>query len=257
MSLLGYIVLGVVVLLVVAALSPPARRLLKSIGGYAGAQADNAAEAVANADPLGVYKTQIANAVENGRNATRVVEKAAKQLESLQRQIADDLKEQARLTNRLQAVIANGDPNKTAEKYALDLERVEGNLKVNQEQLATAQETYDDNLKLVEKYERDVSAARKDAEALGFQLQQSNAEKELVQMNAALRDQLNLGDLAQARQRVQAQIDANRGGTRAARDLSRQGLAEEADEELERKERAAAVLARFQKPAADASGEQG
>lgn len=249
MGTIGWIVLGVVVILVLAALSPPARRFFKSLGAYGGAQADRAAEAVLSADPLGVYKTQINNAIESGKNANKVVETAAKQLVSLENQIADDLKEQTRLTNRLQAVVDKGDPNKTASKYAADLARVEEHLKINQEQKITAQAQYDENLKLVERFEREIDNARKDAAQMGFELAQSEAEKNLYQMTAALKDQLNLGDLAQARNRVKDQINTNKGATRAARDLSRQGRAEEDDEELERNAAADAVLARFQKPA--------
>jgi aminopeptidase N len=240
-----YVLVGLVVVVVVLAFTPPGRRLLGSIGLYLGAQADTAAESVANADPLGVYKSQIANAVEKGKNASNVVGNAAKQLESLQRQINDDIKEQTRLSNRLEAVLANGDPNNTAERYALDLERVESNLARNQEQLAVAQEVYTENLSLVERYEREVSSARRDAEEIGLQLERSAAERDLSEMSAALHDQLNLGDLSQTRRRVQEQIDANRGASRAARDLSRQGTAEDADEELERQQRAQEVLNRF------------
>jgi phage shock protein A len=257
MSLIGWIVLGVVVVLVLAALSPPARRLFKAIGAYGGAQADNAAESIQNADALGVYRTQIANAVDNGKNANKVVETAAKQLVSLDNQIADDLKEQTRLTNRLQAVVDKGDPNKTAAKYAADLARVEEHLKTNQDQRAIAQAQYDENLKLVERYEREINNARKDAEDMGFQLAQSEAEKNLYQMTAALKDKLNLGELAQARRRVQDQINTNKGATMAARDLSRQGRAEDEDADLERNAAAEAVLARFQKGNAGSSSPTG
>lgn len=256
MSTSAAIVLGVVVLLVLAAISPPARRFFKALGLWGGAQADKGAEAVLNADPLGVLKTQIANAAENGKQANTVVEAAAKQLVSLENQIADDLKEQQRLTTRIESVLAKGDPNKNAPKYAADLARVEEHLKVNQEQKALAQQQYDDNLKLVERFEREIQEARKDAADLGLQLQQSEAEKNLHQMSAALKDKLSVGDLAAARQRVKDQINSNRGSAKAARDLNRVGLAEEEDEELERSAAADAVLARFQKKAdgADAGG---
>lgn len=257
MSPIGWIVLAVVVVLVLVAVSPPALRFFKALGLYSGAKADEASEALLNADPLGVYKTQIANAVEQGKNANKVVETAGQQLVSLENQIADDLKEQARLTARIKACVAKGDPNKTAAGYAADLARVEAHLKINQDQKVVAQQQYDDSLKLVERYEREINIARKDAQDMGLQLAQSEAEKNLYQMTAALKDKLNLGDLAQAKKRVQDQINANRGSTMAARDLSRQGLAEESDEELERQEAAAAVLARFQPQPANPSASSG
>lgn len=247
MSTISMIVLGVVVLLALAAVSSPARRFFKAVGLWGGAQADKGAEAILNADPLGVLKTQISNAAENGKQANSVVEAAAKQLISLENQIADGLKEQQRLTNRIESVLAKGDPNKNAPKYAADLARVEENLGINQEQKELAQQQYDDNLKLVERFEREIQEARKDATDLGLQLQQSEAEKNLHQMSASLKNKLNVGDLAAARQRVKEQINSNKGSAKAARDLNRVGLAEEEDEELERTVAADAVLARFQK----------
>ena len=219
MSNFSVVVLSVVALVVVAAVSPSGRRFLKGLGQWGGAQADRAAEAMVKADPLGVYKSQIANAIDNGKRANDVVSAAGRQLESLNRQIADGLKEQKRLSTRISGVLSKGDPNNTATIYAGDLARVEANLKTNQDQLAIAQAQYDENLKLVEKFQREISNSRREAEDMGFQLAQSQAEKNLYEMTAALKNNLDLGDLSQARQRVQEQIDANRGSTRAARDL--------------------------------------
>lgn len=246
MSFLSAIVLGAVVLIALAAVSPPARRFLKALGLYGGAQVDKSSEALLNKDPLGVLKTQIANSAENGKQANAVVEAAAKQLVSLENQIADGLKEEQRLTNRIKSVLAKGDPNNNASKYAADLARVEENLQINQDQKQIAQQQYDDNLKLVERFEREIQEARKDAADLGLQLQQSEAEKNLHQMSASLKDKLSYGDLSVARERVKDQITANRGAARAARDLNRIGLAEEEDDELEHSAAAEAVLARFQ-----------
>ena len=247
MVMMSTLILAVLVLLVVASLSPPARRFFKSILAYGGAQADRAADSVRNVDPLGVYRTQIENAVENSRNASSVVEKAAKQLVSLETQIADGLKEQTRLTNRLQAVVDQGDPNKTAAKYAADLSRVEEQLEANKQQRDIAQDQYDDNLKLVTRFEDQIKKARQEVKDMGLQLQQSQAEKDLHQMTASLKDKLSLGDLSEARQRVKDQIDANKGAARAARDLNGGSIAEESDDELESNASVQAVLARFQK----------
>jgi len=253
MSTFGWIVLGVIVVAVLIAISPPFRRFWKAIKEKGEVAADEAAEALRRQNPMGYYNLQINNAVENGKNAQNVVKAAAKQLVSLDNQIADDLKEQTRLNSRIKSALTKGDPNKTANSYALQLAAVEQNLQTNQAQRVAQQKVYDDNLKMVEKYERDVTQARRDADQLGFQLEQSKAEKELVEMSASLRTDLNLGELAQAKKRVQDQINANRGDTKAVSDLSRQGLAEDLDEEDERQGAADEILARFQpKPAPNA-----
>lgn len=239
------LVVGAVVFIGLLTMTRPGRRLLKAIGLNFSASTDRMAEAINGNDPLGVYKSQIANAVDAAKSASKVVEMAAKQLVSLENQIAEGLKDQTRLTNRISAVIQSGDPNKTAAKYAVELARVESNLKTNQEQRELAQTQYDENLKLIEIYERQISDARKDAEQLGMQLSQSEAEKNLTQMSTAIKDQLNLGDLAQARRRVQEQINTNRGAAKAARDLSKSDLLEEEDEQLENEAAVSEILNRF------------
>lgn len=249
MSTVGMVFWGVVAVACLMAVSSPARRFFRSIGLWAGGQADKAAENIANADPLAVYNSQVETAAEAGRNASKVVEAAAGQLVSLERQINTDLGEQARLTNRLKAVVESGDPNNTAEGYALDLERVERNLEVNRSQLTVAQKQYDDNMKLVTDYENQVTTARKRAADLGFQLKSSEAAKDFQRLSGSLNTKLNLGDLAEAERRVQAKIDQNNGAIRAGVDLNQTANAQKADDELERKARAQAVLDRFKKPA--------
>lgn len=257
MSTFGWIVLGVVVVAVLIAVSPPFRRLWKAIKEKGEVAANDAAEALLKTNPMGYYKLQISNAIEKGKNSQNVVKLAAKQLVSLDNQIADGLKEQARLNSRIKSAMAKGDPNKTANNYALQLASVEEALKTNQAQRVTQQKLYDDNLKMVEKYERDVAQARRDADHLGFQLEQSQAEKEMVEVSVALRTDLNMGDLAEAKKRVQEQINANKGDTKGMLDLSRQGLAEDLDEEDERQGAADEILARFQQPAPPSAGGQG
>lgn len=239
------VIVGVVVCVCLLTLTRPGRRMLKAIGLNLSATSDRIAESIENNDPLGVYKSQIANAAESGRTAAKVVEMAAKQLISLESQIAEGLKDQQRLTNRIKAVMQNGDPNKSASKYAAELARVESNLKVNQEQKDIAQAQYDENLKLVERYENQISDARKDAEQLGMQLAQSETEKNLIQTSAAIKDQLNLGDLAVARRKVQDQINSNRGAAKATRDMNAVDSIAEEDAELEKSMAVSEILNRF------------
>lgn len=249
MSTLGLFALIAFGLFVLAALSPPARRFAKSLIALGNAQADRAADSLANVDPLGVFKTQIANAVSNLGHANSVLQNAAKQIVSLDRQIDADTQELTKLTNRLQTVVDNGDPNNTANDIAVQIAAVEARLGENKSQRDSAKSIYDENLELVETFQRNIKNARNEAEQLGLQLERSEAEKNLVQMSSSLKGKLDVGgDFNEARRRIQASIDANKGSVKAARDLSRQDLAEESDLELERKAAAQKVLERFQKP---------
>jgi hypothetical protein len=245
MSILSIVCFGLVGVVLVSAVSPPARRFFKSLIGLSGAKLDSLADAVGSVDPLAQYKSEIANAAENGRNAQNVVSSSAGQLVSLKSQIEEDLKEETRLTNRLRAVVANGDPNHTAENLALQLERVRENLTVNKGQLDVAQASYDENLALVRQFEEQIVNLRKDAKDLGFQLEQSAAEAKLSEAKAALKNRLVTTDLSDVRAKVLAKINENRGKSKGLQDMANLS-GEEADADLERKERAKAILAEFQ-----------
>lgn len=242
------LVFGLVAAVLLAAVSPPARRFFKSLMNWGSAQVNKGSEVVAGLDPMGVYQLQIDNAVENGRVVQKSFDSVAANLVSLQNQVEADLKDKTRLENRLRTVLKEGDPNVTAVTYAEELERVEKNLSVNQAQLEVVQSQYDENLALVEKFKQQISKARADAQQLGFQLQQSEAEKEMSQMSANLRGQLSTGDLSEARRRVMDQINTNRGASKAVHDLNRLNTAQDADDELERKNRVQDVLNRFKEP---------
>ncbi len=173
------------------------------------------------------------------------MEKSAKVLESLKNQIKEGVREETRLTNRLQAVVDAGDPNGTATDLALKLERVETDLAENRFQEKEETASYKENLQLIIQYERDVSEARKTADQMGMKLEKSASERELTNMRVSLHDDLNLGELAQAKDRVQAQIDGNVGATRAIKDLGAAAYADMADADLARAARANDILKRF------------
>ena len=241
----GMVFLVLSVLLVLAAISLPARKFFKSFGLWGEAQANKASDALLNADPLGVLKVQIDNAAQNAKQAQQVLQVAAKQVISLQKQINDGKHDQQVLTNRINTALSHNDVNNTARFYALELARVEDHLKVNENQLLIAEKQYNDNLELVKKFEQQIVDARKEISDLGYQLAQSQAEKNLQEMTASLKNKLNVGDLSDARKRVQDQIDANRGASKAAYDLNSDELAQQKDLNFERDIAADEILARF------------
>lgn len=241
----------VAVVLVVCAFSPPAKRFFRSVWRVGEAKLDAAGEAISNLSPLEQLKASVRNSAENGANARKIVQSASAQVEKLQRQIAADRMDLQALNAKLARAQSKGDPNGTMARNAAEVVRVERNLKANEDQLAEALKLYDENLKLIGKYEAEVVAARKDAEQLGFQLDQSQARKEITELASKAHDQLNLTQLQEARARVQRQIDENNGAARANRDLSAAtGGADDADDELEVDASVAEVLARFQTPGA-------
>lgn len=246
MGLFGYVTV-LAVLAVVLWSWGPSRRVIKAALGVLGGTADKGAEALNNLDPVQGYKTLINNAAESGKAASKMVESTGQVLESLERQIEEDEKEEEQLNNRLKAVMSQvpPDPNGTAAGYAEELAKVEQRLAENRAQLEINQKAFEDNCKLVEEYEGQVANARKDAAQLGLQLQQSEAEANLHELNSSLQNKLSTTDLAEQRQRVQAQIDKNRGKGRAHQQLNRGATAKKKDDDLVRQAAAQKILDRF------------
>ena len=128
-------------------------------------------------------------------------------------------------------------------------------MKSNQDQLGRSEEMYKNFVKQVETNQTKVSDARREARDLGLELEQSEREKELTTFarDFAKTNSVDLGGgLAEAREAVRQRIDQNRAAGDVALDLSRQGVAEASDDELERNQRADDILARFKKESVSA-----
>lgn len=229
------------------------RRSFKRLFSAASAQAGKVGRAAQEADPLAMYQEAVDDGVENIQRAKKGLEQSKALVRSVERQVNEGKKNQTRLTNRIQAAMDAGDPNDTCTEYALQLAEVEAGLATNTAQLKQHSESYNNFCKQVEMGQKKVAEARRKSQQLGIQLEQSKREKEMAQFAGEFSpggfDED--GSLARAEQLINQKIDGNRAAGDVANDLSRQGLAEAADDELERQAAAADVLARFKKPAAE------
>lgn len=247
MSLTTILVVVGLAVLVLAVLN---RRALSNMLFAARAQVGELGRAVKNADPVANFKQAIDDGLDTIDRSKKSLETVATQVRSLNRQVEEGTKEKTRLENRIRAALANGDPNKTAAEYAIQLESVERNLKSNEDQLARTKQLYDGFAKTIESNQKKVADARREIADLGVQLEQSEREKELTRFAAEFDKGVDVGNgLADARSAIQARIDANRAAGDVAMSTSTQRQAELADEELERQQRADDILARFKEPA--------
>ena len=243
-TILGVVAVAFVVLLVLN------RRAVLNMFSAARAQVGELGRLAKNADPLVMYKQVIDDGLDNIGKAKSSLETVRTQVRSLDRQTNDGRTEKTRLENRIRAALAGGDPNNTAFANAIQLESCERNLATNEEQLARTKGMYDNFTKTIELNQKKVQEARKEVQDLGIQLEQSEREKELVRFNAEFEKGVDVsGTLSEAREAVLRKIDANRAAGDVAADTSKQKAAELADEELERKQRADEILARFKTPA--------
>lgn len=225
------------------------RKALGNMLFAARAQVGELGRAVKNVDPVANFKQVIDDGLNVISRSKKSLETVATQIRSLNRQIDEGTKEKTRLENRIRAALSNGDPNNTAAEYAIQLDSVERNLKANQEQKDRNQQLYDGFAKTIEDNQRLVAEARKEIVQLGVQLEQSERDKELTQFTTEFDKNVDVGaGLADARAAIQAKIDANRAVGDVAISTSTQRQAELADDNLEREQRAEAILARFKEP---------
>lgn len=240
------IVAGIAVLLL-AVLN---RRALKRVFSAASAQAGKVGRAAQEADPLAMYQEAVDDGIENIQRAKKGLEKSKALVRSVQRQVEQGQKDKARLEHRIQTVLDNGDPNNTANDYALELAQVEEDLATNQEQLQSHTESYNNFCEQVQHNQKKVAEARRKARSLGLKLEQSQHAKEMSDFASSFSPTGFDADgtMARAEQLINQKIDQNNAAGDVAKDLSRQGLAQAKDDELERQSAAASILDRFRKP---------
>jgi phage shock protein A len=240
-----------IVVVVIVVLAIVNREALLRIVGAGRAQAGKLGRWAEQADPMALLRQAVDDGVANIQQAKKGLEDCRALVRSVQRQVESGEQEKTRLESRIQAVMAQGDPNHTAKEYALQLAEVERQLGQNKEQLAKHEETYANFAKQVEIGQKRVVETRRKADELGIALELSQREKELSQFASTFTfdpDGLKSG-LSHAEELVKQQIDKNRAAGDVAKDLSRSTLAQAADEEAERDAEAAKILERFQKPA--------
>jgi hypothetical protein len=194
----------------------------------------------------------VAQRQEELENCANEIEKARKGLEdvealalSLNRQIQDDLNEKTKLENRIRNVLAKGDPNKTAENYALQLERLELQLVENQKQYDGTRRIYDNYAVTIKRGEAHLEERARAARQQNAQVLITSRVKAVLTSAKAFDSSAFGSKLDLAEQAVLAQLDKNQAALNVAADLSTLAISESADEEDERKERANKILERF------------
>ena len=251
MSLIGQIVLVVAAIAVILYFIN--KGALKKVWGAGRAQVGKLGLAAEKADPMAVINQAVEDGIEKIQTAKKGLEAAKMQVLQSQRRTNDLTTEKARLENRIETLIREGQEDRATE-YALQLADAEKKLTDEVQHLQAYTANYDTFARQVQMGQKKVEEARHQAKDLGVELQQSKSEAEM----AAFVESCNFSSsgldagLSHAQQLVQDQIDQNRAKGIVAQDMNKEAMAQIADEELERKAKAADILARF-KPKSPAS----
>ena len=129
-----------------------------------------------------------------------------------------------KLKAEVKAYLKAGD-RETAGKFALQLQKAEGDLVQNQEQLKMHEEAYENNLKKIQHANKQLADVREKIERYNADLKMTAAEAEIARIAGDLNFDVTT-DFGQIEQIIQQKIDTNRGKVRVAADLSSRGVAD-------------------------------
>lgn len=235
------VVCGVVVLVLLIFQRRSFMRILTALG----AQFGKLSRMIWSADPTAVYQAEVDRAAEEICEGSSGLEEYKGLVTRIQRKVAIGDKEVARLESRIKAYLTNGDENKAAE-YAVLLKKTEADLIECRSQLEMYTNTYENNLKKIKFARQRVEQAKEKARRLDADLRLSRVEAE----TAKLAEKFNvrsssLEGLGEIEDEIQRQIDTNRGKAQVMSDLSADGLAEIAENEILEKQEAAEILQKY------------
>jgi phage shock protein A len=120
-----------------------------------------------------------------------------------------------------------------AAKFALELQKAKRDLATNEQQLATHEEAYGNNLKKIQHATGKLGEVREKIQKYDAELKMSSAEAEIAKLSETFDVNLTT-DFGEIESVIQQRIDQNRGKVRVAADLSQKGIAEiDAEERMQ------------------------
>ena len=234
-----YVGIAVAVVLVIAVFQ---RKTLQRVWDSLMAQVGKLGRWIWKADPVALYQAEVDRSADEIREGTSGLEQYRGLVTRVQRQVENNKKEKARLEARIKTHLVAGNEDKAA-TYAVELKKVEADLKENETQLASYETSYKNNLKKIQYARQRIEAAKEKAHKLDADLKLSQAEAETAKLAEKFNVRTNtLEGLGEIEEEIQRQIDTNRGKAQVIADLSADGLAEIEEEEAIQKAEAKATL---------------
>lgn len=197
------------------------------------AQLNKIANVFWEADPIAQMQYEHDSAVEQLKEGRQGLETYRALVERVTRQVQMGRDHVQKLEAQTKTYLKAGQRDAAA-KFALELQKAKRELAANEQQLATHEEAYGNNLKKIQHATNKLGEVREKIQKYDAELKMSAAEAEV----AKLAQSFNLDvttDFGQIEQVIQNKIDKNRATTRVAADLSQEGLASiEAEEKVEK-----------------------
>ncbi len=153
-------------------------------------------------------------------------------MERVSRQVKQGEAHVSQLEAKARAYLKAGD-RATAAKFALEVRKAKQDLVQNQEQLDLHERAYGNNLSKIKHANKSLAGIRQNIQRYDAELRMSEAEAEIAKLSESFDFNVTT-DFGQLENLIQEKIDANRGRTRVAADLSERGVADiQAEERME------------------------
>lgn len=202
------------------------------IWGAIRAQLNKLANFFWEADPIAQMRYEYDRSVEQMKEGRQGLELYRALVERVTRQVKEAESHMAKLEAQAKAYLKAGD-RETAGKFALEMEKLRGDLAQNREQLAMHEQAYNNNLKKIQHATKRLADVRERINKHEAELKMSEAEAEV----AKLAEQFDFNvttDFGQLEGVIQEKVDKNRAKVRVAADMSSKGVADiEAETRME------------------------
>ncbi|HEU4734987.1 MAG TPA: PspA/IM30 family protein [Kofleriaceae bacterium] len=196
--------------------------ILGKFFGAIRAQFNKLANLFWEADPIAQMQYEYDTAVEQLKEGRLGLEQYRGLVERVTRQVKDGETQVAKLTGQAKAYLKAGD-RETAGSIALQLTKARTQLEENRQQLAMHEEAYGNNLKKIQHANKKLVEVKDKIQKYDADLKMSAAEAEVAKLTQSLNLDVTT-DFGQLEDVIQRKIDANRGVTRVAADLSAEGI---------------------------------
>jgi phage shock protein A len=185
------------------------------------------------ADPIAQMRYEYDRSVEQMKEGRQGLELYRALVERVTRQVKEQERHMAQLEAQAKAYLKAGDRD-TAAKFALEMEKLRGDLEQNREQLGMHEQAYNNNLLKIQHATKKLAEVRERINKHEAELKMSEAEAEV----AKLAEQFDFNvttDFGQLETVINEKIDKNRGKVRVAADLSNRGVTDiQAEQNMEK-----------------------
>ncbi len=188
------------------------------------AQINKVANFFWTADPIAQMQYEYDKAVDEMKGGRQGLEQYRSLVERVTRQVDSDKKHIKDLEGKIKAYLQAGDRD-TAGKFAIEMQKIKGQLAENQAQLTMHEKAYDNNVRKIKHAMGKLADVRDKITKYDAELKMSRAEAEMAELAKSFDFDVTT-DFGQIEQVIQDKISLNRAKARVATDLSEQGMDE-------------------------------